>query len=73
MRQATSLGAELIAYSGPRNRYKEGPLGIIKGGAYADLVIVEGDPLEDITILANPDKNLKLIMKDGKIYKNTLK
>jgi len=72
MLQATSIGADLIQMSGERNRYKEGPLGVIEEGAYADLIIVDGNPLEDITILANPDKNLKLIMKDGKVYKNTL-
>lgn len=72
LRQATSLGAELLSYSGPRNRYKEGALGVIQEGAYADLVMVEGNPLEDITILADPDNNLKLIMKDGVVYKNTL-
>ena len=62
LRQATSLGAELLSYSGERNRYKEGALGVIQEGAYADLVMVEGNPLEDITILADPDSNLKLIM-----------
>jgi imidazolonepropionase-like amidohydrolase len=72
MKQATSIGAELIALAGPRNRYKEGPLGVIKEGAYADVIIVEGNPLEDITILSDAKKNLRLIMKDGKIYKNTL-
>jgi imidazolonepropionase-like amidohydrolase len=72
LRQATSTAAELIALSGERNRFKKGPLGVIKEGAYADLVIVDGNPLKDITILADPEKNLKLIMKDGKIYKNTL-
>jgi imidazolonepropionase-like amidohydrolase len=72
MRQATSIGAELIAFSGERSRYKEGPLGVIKEGAYADLVMVDGNPLEDISILSDPDKNLRLIMKDGKVYKNTL-
>ncbi len=41
-------------------------------GAYADLLIVEGNPLEDIRVLEDPDENLKLIMKDGKIYKDTL-
>ena len=71
--QTTSIGGEILALSGPRSRYKEGPLGLIKEGAYADLLIIEGNPLEDITILADPDKNLSLIMKDGKIYKNTLK
>jgi imidazolonepropionase-like amidohydrolase len=72
LRHATSIGGEILALSGPRNRYREGPLGVIKEGAYADLLIIEGNPLKDITILADPEKNLKLIMKDGKIYKNTL-
>jgi imidazolonepropionase-like amidohydrolase len=72
LRQATSIGAELIELSGPRNRYKEGALGVLREGAYADLVIVEGNPLEDITLLADPEKNLRVIMKDGVIYKNTL-
>jgi imidazolonepropionase-like amidohydrolase len=72
LRQATSIGGELLALSGPRNRYKEGPLGVIKPGAYADLLLIDGEPLEDITILADPDNNLRLIMKDGVIYKNTL-
>ena len=72
LRQATSIGAELIKLSGPRNRYKEGPLGVIEVGAYADLLLIEGDPFKDITILSNPESTLRLIMKDGKIYKNTL-
>ena len=73
LKQATSIGAELIELSGPRNRYKEGPLGVITEGAYADILLIEGNPLEDISILADPEKNLRLIMKDGEIYKNTLK
>jgi imidazolonepropionase-like amidohydrolase len=72
LRQATSIGAELIEFSGERNRYKEGPLGVVAVGAYADLIIVDGNPLNDITILSDPDKTLKLIMKDGVVYKNTL-
>jgi imidazolonepropionase-like amidohydrolase len=72
LKQATSIGAELIELSGPRNRYQEGPLGVIEEGAYADLLLIEGDPFEDITILSNPEKSLCLIIKDGKIYKNTL-
>lgn len=72
LKQATSIGAELIELSGPRNRYREGPIGVVEEGAYADLVIVEGNPLEDITILADPEKTLSLIMKDGVIYKNKL-
>jgi len=72
LKQATSIGAELIELSGPRNRYKDGPLGIIQEGAYADLLIIEGNPLNDISILSDPEKNLRLIMKDGVIYKNIL-
>jgi len=72
MRQATSIGAELIELSGPRNRFKEGKLGVIEEGAYADMVLIEGNPLEDVTILSDPEKNLSLIMKDGVIYKNML-
>ena len=72
LRHATSIGGELLALSGPRNRYREGPLGVIKPGAYADLLLIDGEPLSDITILADPDNNLRLIMKDGVIYKNTL-
>ena len=72
LRHATSIGGELLALSGPRNRYKEGPLGVIKPGAYADLLLIDGEPLDDITILSDPENNLRLIMKDGVIYKNTL-
>lgn len=72
MIQATSIGAELIEMSGPRNRYREGPLGVIQEGAYADLVLIDGNPLEDVTILSEPQKSLRLIMKDGVVYKNTL-
>jgi imidazolonepropionase-like amidohydrolase len=72
MRQATSGNAELLALSGPRNPYP-GKLGVIEEGAYADILLINGNPLEDISVLTNPDKNLALIMKDGKIYKNTVK
>ncbi len=71
--QATSLKAELLARAGKRHPYQEGPLGVIKPGAYADIILVDGNPLEDISLLGDPEKNLKVIMKDGKIYKNTLK
>ncbi len=74
LRQATSTNAAIVAMSGPMmNPYKDGPLGVIKEGAYADILIVDGNPLEDILLLGDPGKNLSVIMKDGKIYKNTLK
>jgi imidazolonepropionase-like amidohydrolase len=72
LKQATSVNAELLSMSGPRNPYQDGPLGVIKSGAYADLVLVDGNPVKDISVLADPEKNLMLIMKDGVIYKNTL-
>ena len=70
---ATSENARLLELSGPRHPYQEGPLGVIKEGAYADLIIVEGNPLENLELVGDPGKNFKLIMKDGKIFKNTLK
>jgi len=70
--QATSRAAELIALSGPRNPYP-GKLGIIAEGAYADLLLVNGNPLKNIDLIGDPAKNFVLIMKDGKIYKNTTK
>lgn len=69
LRQATSNTAELLAMSGPRNPYP-GKLGVIEEGAYADLLLINGNPREDISILTKPEENLALIMKDGKIYKN---
>jgi imidazolonepropionase-like amidohydrolase len=68
MQQATSKAGELVAMSGPRNPY--GKVGVIEEGAMADLLLINGNPLEDINILANPDDNFVIIMKDGKIYKD---
>jgi len=73
LRQATSTAAELLALSGPRSTYQEGPLGVVKEGAYADLIIVDGNPLENLDLVGDADKNFVLIMKDGKIYKNSLR
>ena len=70
LRQATSNSAELVAMSGPRNPYP-GKLGVIEEGAYADILLINGDPLKNISILTKPEENLALIMKDGRIYKNT--
>lgn len=72
LRMATSENAKLLALSGPRNPYRDGELGKITEGAYADLILVDGNPLENIDLVADPEKNFLLIMKDGKIYKNTL-
>jgi len=68
----TSTNAELLALCGPRNPYPEGALGVIQEGAYADLILVDGNPLENLKLFNEPEKNLALIMKDGKIFKNTI-
>lgn len=72
LKQATSHNAKLLALTGPRNPYPDGPLGVIKPGAYADLLIVNGDPLTDVRVLEDYENNIRLIMKDGQVYKNTL-
>jgi len=72
LKQATSNTAELIAMSGPRNPYKDGPLGVIQEGAYADILLVDGNPIENIEILIDPADNIDLIMKDGVVFKNQL-
>ena len=71
LKMATGTAGELFKMSGLRNPYTEGDLGVVKEGAYADLLLVEGNPLEDLSAVTNKD-NLRIIMKDGKIYKNTL-
>lgn len=71
LRMATSTNAELLAMSGPRNPYP-GKLGVVEEGALADLLLVDGNPLENIQLIENPAKNFVVIMKDGKIYQNLL-
>jgi imidazolonepropionase-like amidohydrolase len=67
---ATSTNAELLALSGLRNPYP-GKLGVVEQGALADLLLVDGNPLENINLVADP-KNFLIIMKDGVTYKNAL-
>ncbi|MCH6205616.1 amidohydrolase family protein [Brucella ciceri] len=71
LRMLTSGNADLVALSGPRNPYPA-KLGRIEAGAYADILVLEGNPLDDISLIADPDRTMKLIMKDGRIHKNTL-
>jgi imidazolonepropionase-like amidohydrolase len=71
LRMATSTAGELFKMSGLRNPYPGGDLGVVKQGAYADLLLVDGNPLADLSAVTDED-NLRVIMKDGKIYKNTL-
>ena len=72
LHQATAGNAEILYLSGPRNPYP-GKLGVIEEGALADILLINGNPVEDLTLFHNPEKNIGLIMKDGKIYKNTIK
>jgi imidazolonepropionase-like amidohydrolase len=63
----------LTPYLGVDGSYlKEGLIGHIAPNAVADLILLKGNPLNDLSFLSNPSKNIQLIMKDGIIYKNTL-
>jgi imidazolonepropionase-like amidohydrolase len=68
---ATATNGELLAMSGPRNPYP-GKLGVIEDNALADLLVIDGNPVENIGLIAEPERSLALIMKDGKIVKDTL-
>jgi len=84
LKALTSVNGEIVKLSGEvLDPYPEGKLGVVEVGAYADLLLVDGNPLEDITVIGGNEKwfdaepregieTLKVIMKDGKIYKNTL-
>jgi len=85
LKQMTSTAGELLTLSGPRNPYlASGKIGVIEVGAAGDILLVDGNPLEDISVLganeqwfdADPEykeiDTLKVIMKDGVIYKNSL-
>ena len=71
LKMATGDNAQLLALSGPRNPYP-GKLGVVEEGALADLLLVDGNPVENINLIADPGKNFLVIMKDGQIYKNTV-
>ena len=68
---ATGTNAELLAMSGKRSPYS-GAIGVVEEGALADLLLVDGNPLTNLDLVADPERNFKVIMKDGKVYKNTL-
>jgi len=71
LKMATSGNAELLGLSDARNPYP-GKLGVIEEGAFADLLVVAGNPLDDIALLENPQKNFAVIMKEGRLHKNVL-
>lgn len=84
LQMMTKNGGELCELTGQENPYPDGKLGVIEEGAYADILIVDGNPLEDFTVLGAHDKwfdakpreqdipTIRVIMKGGKFYKNTL-
>ena len=67
LRQATSESAEIIRLCGPLNRH--GNFGEVREGWLADLLLFEGDPFADISVLERPDESLAVIMKQGVIVK----
>lgn len=69
---ATGTNAQLLAMSGKRSPYS-GKLGVVEEGALADLLLVDGDPIANIKLIEDPAKNLLVIMKDGRVYKNALR
>jgi imidazolonepropionase-like amidohydrolase len=70
LKTATSNAAEVLGWSGEMNPYKDGTLGVIKEGAYADIILVKGNPLESLDAIKR--KNVDFVMKDGLVYKNWL-
>ena len=64
IRSATAIGAEIVRM--------QGKLGVIEPGALADLIVVDGDPLKDLSLFQNQGQHLSLIMKQGRLYKNRL-
>lgn len=68
---ATLHNAELLALSGPRNPYP-GTMGVVESGALADLLLIDGDPVADINLLAQPETSMVVIMKGGEIVKNAV-
>lgn len=68
---ATGTNGELLQLSGKRNPYP-GTIGVVEEGALADLLLVDGDPTVDISLVARPEQSFKVIMKDGVVYKDTL-
>jgi imidazolonepropionase-like amidohydrolase len=69
LKVATGDNAQLLALSGLRSPYA-GKVGVVEEGALADVLLVDGNPLENIKLIEDPAKNFLVIMKDGKIYKN---
>ncbi len=72
LKMVTSGNAELFRLSGDRDPYRAARLGEISVGAWADILVIDGDPTADLGLLSDPDANIALIVKDGTVVKNTL-
>lgn len=72
LRMLTSGNAELFRMAGERDPYRQAELGTVAKGAWADVLLVNGNPLEDLSLLADPAKNLSVIVKNGQVVKNIL-
>jgi imidazolonepropionase-like amidohydrolase len=70
LKLATHDNAQLLALSGPRSPYA-GTLGVVREGALADLILVDGDPLADLALIADPVANFDVIVKDGVVVKGS--
>jgi imidazolonepropionase-like amidohydrolase len=70
LKTATSNAAEVLGWSGEMSPYKEGTLGTIVEGGYADIILINGNPLEDISKIGR--NTVDFVMKDGLVYKNWL-
>ena len=71
LRALTGTANEVFALTTYQNPYPKGKIGVLEAGSYADLLLVDGDPTKSVSVLADTD-HLRLIMKGGTVYKNTL-
>jgi len=72
LKMITQDNAESLQLSGLRSPYP-GKLGVVEEKALADLLLIDGNPLKNLSLVADPEKNFLLIIKDGQIYKNMIK
>ena len=66
LRSATGNAGEVMTWCGGMNPCPDGPLGVIHEGAYADVIVVDGDPIADVTAIKRG--NVKVVIKDGKLF-----
>ena len=70
LKMATGNAYEVSKMTTFQNPYPDGKIGVLEEGAFADLLFVKGNPVQDLEILCDPD-NVKLVMKGGQVYKDT--